>query len=233
MRAITIYQPWASLIAHGYKKPENRGRLIRHQGPMLIHAAAPRSDAKELQTWATAERLIKTRFNTAEARPMLDLIRNWQGLPRGGIVGIGYIDSTTRNNPMVRQDRFFVGPEAYNFAEAVPLEFERCRGAQGVWNYKGEMHANAAEKLTGPTLARSFFDLWSHSENYWFVYDKSGRLHAHDRAAPICNRTRETLCGVSYESIAVAFKDNQPRAICHTCAQKLDNLKKQLAAPTT
>lgn len=40
LRAITIRQPWASLIAHGVKTIETRGRRCNYRGPVAIHAAA-------------------------------------------------------------------------------------------------------------------------------------------------------------------------------------------------
>lgn len=39
MRCITLYQPWASLLAAGEKRCETRHWPIRYRGPLLIHAA--------------------------------------------------------------------------------------------------------------------------------------------------------------------------------------------------
>ena len=38
MKAITILQPWASLIACGAKKIETRGWATKYRGPIAIHA---------------------------------------------------------------------------------------------------------------------------------------------------------------------------------------------------
>lgn len=38
MRAITIHQPWASLIAIGAKRFETRGWATNYRGPIAIHA---------------------------------------------------------------------------------------------------------------------------------------------------------------------------------------------------
>jgi len=40
MKAITLWQPWASLIACGAKKYETRSWATRYRGPIAIHAAA-------------------------------------------------------------------------------------------------------------------------------------------------------------------------------------------------
>lgn len=40
MKAISIKQPWASLIAHGIKDIENRSWRTNYRGRVLIHAGA-------------------------------------------------------------------------------------------------------------------------------------------------------------------------------------------------
>lgn len=39
MKAISLWQPWASLIANGAKKIETRSWPTNYRGPILIHAA--------------------------------------------------------------------------------------------------------------------------------------------------------------------------------------------------
>ena len=39
MRALTIHEPWASLIMAGLKRFETRGRKTNVRGPLAIHAA--------------------------------------------------------------------------------------------------------------------------------------------------------------------------------------------------
>lgn len=40
IKALTVYQPWASLIALGEKTIETRGWYTKYRGPLAIHAAA-------------------------------------------------------------------------------------------------------------------------------------------------------------------------------------------------
>lgn len=40
MKALTLWQPWASLIAAGHKRIETRAWATRYRGPLAIHAAA-------------------------------------------------------------------------------------------------------------------------------------------------------------------------------------------------
>lgn len=39
MKALTLTQPWATLVAFGYKKIETRSWSTRYRGPVAIHAA--------------------------------------------------------------------------------------------------------------------------------------------------------------------------------------------------
>lgn len=57
MKAITIWQPWASLLACGAKKYETRSWATKYRGPIAIHAARkdpcklPIEEALEKATW--------------------------------------------------------------------------------------------------------------------------------------------------------------------------------------
>ena len=39
MKALSLWQPWATLLAGGAKRCETRGWATRHRGPLLVHAA--------------------------------------------------------------------------------------------------------------------------------------------------------------------------------------------------
>jgi len=39
IKVITLWQPWASLVAHGYKQLETRGWSTKYRGSLLIHSA--------------------------------------------------------------------------------------------------------------------------------------------------------------------------------------------------
>ncbi|KQO04623.1 hypothetical protein ASF12_13925 [Paenibacillus sp. Leaf72] len=43
MKAITIIQPWATLIAIGAKQYETRGWSTKHRGALAIHAGSQKS----------------------------------------------------------------------------------------------------------------------------------------------------------------------------------------------
>lgn len=75
MKAITVWQPWASLLASGAKKYETRSYPISYRGPIAIHAAkksAPRIFS-ELIDEETAKSMFKHlsehNFNLPEDLP--------------------------------------------------------------------------------------------------------------------------------------------------------------------
>ncbi|MFT9078078.1 hypothetical protein [Ethanoligenens sp.] len=99
MKAITIWQPWASLLACGAKKYETRGRVTRYRGPIAIHAAVkklPKQADMPLETfdaittalaehygyWRSGWHLKRTKMN-------LDGSDNGFDIPRGAIVAVG------------------------------------------------------------------------------------------------------------------------------------------------
>jgi len=91
--ALTLWQPWATLIAHGGKTVENRTwrppkKLIG--GPLAIHAG---------KTW---ERGATSSMSSAQRAAYLDAVRclgvtsNW---PTGAIVAVARLDGVLRPGP--------------------------------------------------------------------------------------------------------------------------------------
>ena len=48
MKALSVRQPWASLIVTGPKRVENRTWATKYRGPLLIHAGVSRADIPSL-----------------------------------------------------------------------------------------------------------------------------------------------------------------------------------------
>jgi hypothetical protein len=72
MRALSIKQPWASLIVHGFKRFEMRNWPTRHRGRILIHAS---------KTWSAAQLAF---FESAPVRGRLE---PFLPLPFGALIG--------------------------------------------------------------------------------------------------------------------------------------------------
>ena len=122
MKAISIQQPWASMIVFGFKPVENRKWRTTHRGPLLIHASFKVD--KDAIDW------LWTRQHE------LGLTSGWNLLPfrTGGIIGqvdLHDVTSTDKHRP---DGRWFFGP--YGFwmrdARAFPL-FRPLRGQLGIF----------------------------------------------------------------------------------------------------
>ncbi len=94
MKAITLWQPWASLAAHGVKRCETRGWATKHRGPLAIHAA--------LRPVTLAE--IKIR-RMDQALAQINVTRLDQ-LPLGVVVGIVNLVDVVRTEELTAVPRF-------------------------------------------------------------------------------------------------------------------------------
>ena len=83
MRALSLWQPWASLVAHELKKVETRGWEMRYRGPLAIHATAKPEPAviRYLQMPRTFGHVGVILDALAEIG-----VRNWLDLPFGQVL---------------------------------------------------------------------------------------------------------------------------------------------------
>lgn len=147
MKALTIWQPWASLLVSGQKKYETRSWATAYRGPIAIHAAmrpvrrtidALAAD-REGSGWDVLERL-----DSPFLRPgALDQ------LPTGAIVGKAIL---TRCNLITEDFRaklspqeldlgdFSIGRYAWEFHVMVPVDPPvKASGKQGLWTWEGNL----------------------------------------------------------------------------------------------
>lgn len=85
MKAISLHQPFASLIARGIKTIETRSFSIRHRGELAIHAA---------KKWTSRERLAWQGFSVAFRGRFPALESNGRGAlppPLGAIVALAEV----------------------------------------------------------------------------------------------------------------------------------------------
>lgn len=83
LRALSLWQPWASLIAAGAKRWETRSWPTAYRGPLLIHAAHTRPAG--IDDWRFIEEAIQV-LGTSE----------FDKLPRGGVVAIVELEACFR-----------------------------------------------------------------------------------------------------------------------------------------
>jgi hypothetical protein len=128
MRAITLWEPWASLLAIGAKRTETRSWATRYRGPVAIHAGI---DPRGLRACAGDGAI-----EDALAGAGLALER----LPLGCIVAVGGLVDCRRTEDLVAaglDDPFGdYGPGRYGWQldRVRPLRDPiRAIGMQGLW----------------------------------------------------------------------------------------------------
>lgn len=120
MRALSVRQPWAWLIAHGWKPVENRNRRLSHRGPLLIHASLTFDRAG--YEWVD-ESIFFGELPDLPL-PMPDEFE------RGGIVGRAKLVDVVESHP----SPFFFGPYGYVLEDPMPLPLHPYRGMPGLFH---------------------------------------------------------------------------------------------------
>lgn len=137
IKAITIRQPHASLMAVGAKQNETRSWYTSYRGPLAIHAGTHWTMMEQLQ-------LRQRRFFDALADhyPLDDY--GLPAVPIGAIVGVGMLVDCISTNDLSRvpsqaTDEFWFGdytPDRWMWRVENVQRLEipiRCVGHQGLW----------------------------------------------------------------------------------------------------
>jgi hypothetical protein len=135
MKAISIKQPWASLIVTGIKPVENRTWKSNYRGPLLIHAA---------KTWDQqgADWIIEN-FSYLYLRGKIAKAKEL----RGGIIGkVKMVGCVTDH-----QSPWFFGPFGFVFKYPEIIDFHPCRGQLNLF----EVEWPAGESLVNDPDART------------------------------------------------------------------------------
>ncbi len=114
MKAISIRQPWAWLIVHGYKDIENRSRNYGFQGRILVH------------TGKNPDRRINEIREEVKKKYGIEIPYY---LPLGGVVGEVEITETVIES----KSPWFTGPYGLVLQKPKPLKLYRCRGQLGIF----------------------------------------------------------------------------------------------------
>ena len=144
MKAITIWQPWASLLVSGQKKYETRSWATSYRGPIAIHAA-------KRPVRRTIGALVADQGDGCTTLDYFEGLFMRPGaldeLPTGAIVGKAIL---TRCNPIneafvakltqkeLALGDFTLGRYAWEFHMMLPVDPPvSARGMQGLWEWKG------------------------------------------------------------------------------------------------
>ena len=138
MKAISLWQPWASLVAHGLKRYETRSWSTKYRGPLAIHAA------KTPRGWRSFGRELVPLYHAAG----ITLAQGPSGFPHGAIVAVVDLLEVTRMTPATiaavakwKPDEIVAGDWqpgrfAWRLGKVRWYGQHDVRGAQGLWNVK-------------------------------------------------------------------------------------------------
>jgi hypothetical protein len=148
MKAITMTQPWATLLALGANRIETRSWPTNYRGPLAIHTAMgfPKYAVELCRQSPYAEALAAGGYHSAA------------DLPRGQIISVGMLDGLVRcdastERPIIEQSRAgLLPPDELAFGDfsagrfgfvmrdmrmlAAPVP---ARGMLGLWNVPAEL----------------------------------------------------------------------------------------------
>lgn len=138
MKALTLHQPYATLIALGVKTMETRSWYTRYRGPLAIHAA---------KVW-TEEAFEEIRDEVA-GKPYRDALRAagyrvLGDLPRGAVVATCQLVDCMPAERVTPEDfgDYTPGRWAWVLRDVQPLsEPVVTRGYQGMWDWAGQRAA--------------------------------------------------------------------------------------------
>jgi len=129
IKALTLWQPWASLFAAGVKRHETRDWATPYRGPIAIHAGLT------IDVVGAPHALVEAALG-----------RNWRGIvPVGMIVAIGELTACVEGArlapSLTEADRaagnFAVGRFAWRIDNLRPLAKPiPATGRQGIWNWQ-------------------------------------------------------------------------------------------------
>lgn len=161
MRAITLTQPWAQLVAVRAKQIETRSWRTDYRGPLAIHAGAglgPVGGERGLRRLCGEQPFFSALVDTVVHDAHTSLVdKIVQNLPRGAIVAVARLEMCLTTDPLVYdgftgafgdrltdQERAFgdYSPGRYGWlladvrrlAQPVP-----CKGALSLWQPSAEV----------------------------------------------------------------------------------------------
>lgn len=137
MKAITLWQPFATLVVAGLKGHETRSWSTEYRGEILIHAAKkPISQVIEQMSKEAVEEATRLLREAG-------IVERLDDLPTGCIVGFANLVDVvkTEETEVSETERLFGDWTSgrYGWKMTDPVRFHErieAKGQQGLWNYK-------------------------------------------------------------------------------------------------
>ena len=130
MKALTLYQPWATLVIRRFKKIETRSWFTTYRGPLAIHASSNR-----------------TYLHMIYSPPFNQYFKDGEILPLGAILGtVDLITCIRMNENFIRETpaeeralgEYAIGRAAWILEHVLQYQHPiTAKGAQGLWEWEG------------------------------------------------------------------------------------------------
>jgi hypothetical protein len=160
MRALTLTQPWATLVALGVKRCETRGWAAKYRGPIAIHASREIVSTAEIshEFLDAVTRVLADGWNGRPKRTYkgLDGARpDLAALPRSSVLAIAQLQAVVRTEDAASgwsaEEKLFgdwspgryawvLSPAVRSLTKPVP-----CRGSLGLWTLEPELETAVEE----------------------------------------------------------------------------------------
>jgi|SRR5690242_8015772 len=132
MKAITLIQPWASLIADGIKTIETRSWPTNYRGPIAIHAG-----------------------KGVDAEACKDFGYDPVSIRKGCVIAVGVLTDCRRfpdaTMPEDRYGDFFEGRYGFRIEGIKQLDEPiYCRGSLGLWEWNGSNNSGSILEASWP-----------------------------------------------------------------------------------
>lgn len=152
MKALSLTQPWATLVTNGHKRIETRSWASSYRGPLAIHAS------KGLPGWVSDVVRAEPQFAAALGNLFDPRGKVLGDLPRGCVIAIAELvsvkfipanaegwdwtgpDGRQYSYQITDKERAFgdyeAGRYAWLLADIKPITLAPARGALGLWEWE-------------------------------------------------------------------------------------------------
>ena len=145
MKAITIKQPWATLIAIGEKKNETRSWRTKFRGEILIHAGT-QVDKEAFNIPVIKDTLAKHDINSIEDLPVGCIVAKCRLTDVRQVLcendhtcTVSFTDLSEIKGKEIAFGDYSCGRYAWKLEDVQQIEPIPCKGQLSIWNYEGDI----------------------------------------------------------------------------------------------